>query len=89
MTPFIQNRFSRYRRLLHFVASRVLDGREGAEEAVKNCLLAAACDPPRFETEGAFRGWLLRLLIDEALQILHRQKTRPDTSLEPVLSEVC
>ena len=68
-------RFSRCRRLLYFMARRVLGGSEGAEEAVQNCFLTASRNPPRLEHEGAFCSWLLRILIDEALLIL-RQKNR-------------
>ena len=66
--------FSRCRGLLYFIASRVLDGGEGADEAVKNCFLTAICNPREFESEGSFRSWLLRILIDEALQILRQKK---------------
>ena len=59
-----------YRRVLFFVAYRVLGNREEAEEAVCNCLLSARHSGPRFEGEGAFRSWLVRVVIDEALQIL-------------------
>ncbi len=60
-------RFSRYRRLLHFIATRILGGPERADEAVGNCWLSASRDPPWFEYDGAFCGWLVRVLIDEAL----------------------
>jgi DNA-directed RNA polymerase specialized sigma24 family protein len=71
-----QIRFSRCRRLLCFIATRVLGGSERAEEATENCRLAASCHPPRFEHESAFRSWLLRVLIDEALAIRrHSEET--------------
>lgn len=57
---------SRYRRVLSLVAYRVLDNHEEAEDAVQNCLLAASCNIPQFENKGAFRNWLVRVLIDEA-----------------------
>ena len=75
---------SRYRGLLYFVASRVLEDRQRAEEAVENCLLAATRNPSTFDSEGAFRSWLLRILIDEALQILHRERSTSTSLLEPV-----
>ena len=62
--------FSRCRGLLHFTACRVLGGPEGAELAVQNCWLTASRNPPTFECEGAFRSWLLRVVIDEASTIL-------------------
>jgi len=61
--------FSRCHRLLHFTACRVLGGQDGADLAVRNCWLTASSDPPRFDCEGAFRSWLLRILIDEASAI--------------------
>jgi DNA-directed RNA polymerase specialized sigma24 family protein len=70
--PTLDARFSRCRRLLHFIACRVLGGTEGAEDSVQNCWLTASRNPPRFEHEGAFRSWLLRILIDEAL-VIHRK----------------
>jgi DNA-directed RNA polymerase specialized sigma24 family protein len=65
--------FARSRRLLHFVARRILNCIEEAEEAVKNCRLTASRNPPRFSSEGAFKSWLVRILIDEAT-LLVRQK---------------
>ena len=67
-------RFSRCRGLLHFIARRVLGGNEGAEETVHSCWLTASRNPPKFEYEGAFRSWLLRILIDEALAVLRKKK---------------
>jgi DNA-directed RNA polymerase specialized sigma24 family protein len=78
--------FSRYRRVLYRVAYRVLENHEEAEEAVQNCLLAASCDVSRFENEGAFRSWLVRVLIDEALAILYKERIGSTTSAEPVLN---
>jgi len=62
--------FTRCHRMLHFVAYRLLGGSERAELAVRNCRLTASCKPPHFEHEGAFRSWLLRVLINEALAIV-------------------
>ena len=62
-------RFWRCRRLLHFIACRVLGSPERADEAVAKCWLKASRNPPRFEYESEFRSWLLRVLINEALAI--------------------
>lgn len=67
-------RFWRCHRLLHFIACRVLGGLERADDAIENCWLTASRNPPRFEYEGAFRSWLLRVLIDEALAILRENQ---------------
>jgi len=73
------SRFSRCHRLLHFIACRVLGGPEHAKDAIENCRLTASRNLPRFEYEGAFRSWLVRVLIDEALAI--RLGTEKRTSI--------
>ena len=65
-------RFSRCYRALHFIACRVLGGSERAEEAIKRCWRIASRHPQRFEHEGEFHSWLLRVLIGEAL-VLRRE----------------
>jgi DNA-directed RNA polymerase specialized sigma24 family protein len=77
--------FSRYRRVLYRVAYRVLDNHQDAKDAVLNCFLEASCNVPRFENEGAFRSWLVRVLIDEALAILYKERIGSTASSEPVL----
>ena len=64
------SRFSRCYRLLHFIACRVLGSPQRAKDAIESCWLTASRNPPRFEYEGAFRSWLVRVLIDAALGIL-------------------
>jgi len=67
-------RFSRCYRLLHFIACRVLGGPERADDAVDNCWLTASRNPPQFNYESEFRSWLLRVLIEEALDILREDQ---------------
>jgi hypothetical protein len=62
-------RFSRCHPLLHFIACHVLGGPERAEDVIEGCRRTESRNSPRFEHEGAFRSWLLRVLIDEALAI--------------------
>src|SRR5262249_9312514 len=66
-------RFSRSYRLLHLIACRVLGDDKRAPLAIKNCWLSASRNPPRLEHEGAFRSWLVRGLIVEALAILRER----------------
>jgi DNA-directed RNA polymerase specialized sigma24 family protein len=73
-------RAARYRPLLYFVAHRVLGNPDKADVAVENCLFAAARHIRTIDCEGAFRNWLVRLAINEALDILHGRKM-----LEPAL----
>ena len=77
-----EDRFSQCRPLLHFLACRILNSPENIEEAVHNCRITASRNPPRFEHEGAFRSWLVRVLIDEALAILCRRTTALPVSIE-------
>ena len=67
--------FLRYRRTLLFVAYRVLGDHNQAEDAVQRCLQSATTrNMPRFESEGAFRSWLVRVLIDVAWLILRERE---------------
>ena len=66
--------FSRYRHVLFLVAYRVLGNHAEAKDAVQNCLLTVCDNVPNFEHEGAFRCWLVRVLIDEAVTILAKQR---------------
>lgn len=68
--------FSRYRGVLFLIALRVLGDRERAEQAVWNCIRVASDRAPQFDREGAFRCWLARILIDEAVTILYKQKAQ-------------
>jgi DNA-directed RNA polymerase specialized sigma24 family protein len=73
-------RFWRFYRLQYFIACRVLGGPERADDAIDNCWLRASRNPPRFKYEGAFRSWLIRVLIDEAVAIRdHDEETNPAT----------
>ena len=67
-------RFLRSYRLLNFVAGRVLGDDERAPIAVENCWRTASRNPLHFAHKGAFRSWLVRVLIDEALAILRENQ---------------
>jgi DNA-directed RNA polymerase specialized sigma24 family protein len=67
--------FSRCRKLLQFIALRILNCTDEAEEAVKKCRLTASCNPPNFSSEGAFKSWLVRILIDEATLLLRNRQS--------------
>jgi DNA-directed RNA polymerase specialized sigma24 family protein len=81
-------RFWRAYRLLYFVADRILNDSERAELAVENCWHSASIRPPDFEHQGAFRSWLIRVLIDEALLLLREKQQAAETkiSLDAVLA---
>jgi DNA-directed RNA polymerase specialized sigma24 family protein len=69
-----EDRFARCRRLLHFLAARILGIQDEAQDAVRNCRAAASRNPPSFASESAFRSWLARILIDEACALLRRKQ---------------
>ena len=84
-------RFLRSHRILYLIASRVLSNTEDEHLAVQNCWRTASRNPPRFEHEGAFRSWLVRVLIDEALVLLREKRPIPETHISPqadVLREI-
>jgi DNA-directed RNA polymerase specialized sigma24 family protein len=70
---------ARYRQMLYFVAEKMLGNYNDANDAVDRCLVSASTQIPAFECEGAFRSWLVRVLMDEASLILHKKRNeRPD-----------
>src|SRR5258708_1080698 len=75
--------FSKYRRLLYSLASRVLHSHEEAEDAVQSSSLLAFCKLPSFRHEGAFRSWLVRILVHEAVSILRQRNNRLAKFSEP------
>jgi asparagine synthetase B (glutamine-hydrolysing) len=78
-----ESRFSKNRKLIAFVARRLLDSHEDAETAVKECFKTASRNPPGFTNDGAFRSWILRIVIDEALLILSGKADGPTANLRP------
>ncbi len=65
-------RFWRCNRLLRFIAGLILADPEEVLKAIENCRHSASVRAPHFEYEGAFRSWLVRVLIDEALVLLRQ-----------------
>jgi DNA-directed RNA polymerase specialized sigma24 family protein len=79
-----EDRFARCRRLLHFLAVRILGSEHEAGDAVRNCRDAASRNPPSFENEGAFRSWLARILIEEACALVRRKlRSDKESSYQP------
>jgi DNA-directed RNA polymerase specialized sigma24 family protein len=61
--------FPRCRNTLHYIADLILNNSEMAERAVQSCKQKASRNLPGFESEGEFRGWIFRVLINEALSL--------------------
>lgn len=66
--------FSRYRPILYRLAQRILRNHEESEDAVQNSSLAAFRKMKSFKYEGAFRSWLARILVNEAITILRKRR---------------
>jgi len=64
----------RSQKTLHYIARQILGSSELAASAVERCHSRALEDSPRFECEGPFRSWIFRVLINEALSIIHRDQ---------------
>jgi len=69
-------RFWRCRGLLRLIARQILGEERAANQAVHRCWLVASRKRPAFAREGAFRSWLLRIVIEEAL-LLRRSGAYP------------
>jgi DNA-directed RNA polymerase specialized sigma24 family protein len=78
----LADRFSRCEGMLYFIAAQVLGKDEftdsvlcdAVSDAVHNCWHAAARNPQSFDRQGAFRSWLVRILFDESIAILHQAR---------------
>jgi DNA-directed RNA polymerase specialized sigma24 family protein len=67
-------RFWQWRNSLLVVACRVLGDAKAATDTVEACFRKACQRPPKFESDGAFGSWLLRVLLDEAFQVRRRRR---------------
>ena len=70
----LQAQFSRIRRTLLLIARKVLNDDEKANEVVANCFARAYKLFGTFADEADLRRWLVRLAIDEALQVVQREE---------------
>jgi catechol 2,3-dioxygenase-like lactoylglutathione lyase family enzyme len=70
--------FSRCHNALQHIANQILGDYLMAEHALQNCWFRASRNPQKLENEGAFRSWVVRLLISEALSILHQTRVVAD-----------
>jgi DNA-directed RNA polymerase specialized sigma24 family protein len=84
-----EQEFLRCRGLLRLIAERVLGGDDDVEEAMQRSYEAAACQRRRFRSDGEFRRWLARTVLNEALMILHEQESVTEGSSELIFWQVC
>jgi RNA polymerase sigma-70 factor, ECF subfamily len=79
--------FSRYYSFLYYLACRVLGGRDDAQDVVQNCMLRAVCNLQQFNNDGAFRSWLSRILVNEAITLLRKKSSKTRFSVGRVAGE--
>lgn len=72
--------FLRFAGLFKQIAERVLTGNEDVEEAMQRSYDAAVRQRRRFPSDGEFRRWLVRTVLNEALMILHEKESAAEAS---------
>ena len=77
----------RYNQLLYRVGMAYLRDHGHVEDAMQNTYLKAFLHLDRFERGAAFSTWITRIMINECLMTLRRQKTRPEDGVEPLVLE--
>ena len=75
--------------LLKQIAERVLSGTEEVEEAMQRSYTAAASQRRRFRSDGEFRRWLVRTVLNEALTILHEKESATEGSSALIFWQFC
>ena len=72
-----EGRFSRCRNSLYFLAWGTLGNVGEAEEALENCYRKARRDARRFNSDGEFGSWMIRMLINEVVLVANRRVPEP------------
>lgn len=72
----------RYNELLFRVGMSYLRNHAQVEDAMQNAYVKAFLHLNRFEQGASFSTWLTRIMINECLMMLRRQRTRPETPLD-------
>ena len=86
---YFDGQFWRYKGLLRQIAERVLSGDENVEKAMQRSYAATADQRRRFKSDGEFRRWLVRTVLNEALVILHDKETVAEESSELIFWQLC
>jgi len=81
--------FSRCLASLRLIAGRVLNGDDDVREAMRRSYLAAASQRRRLGSDGEFRRWLVRTVLNEALMILHERESAAERSGDRIFRQVC
>jgi RNA polymerase sigma-70 factor (ECF subfamily) len=71
----------RYNQMLFRVGMAYLRNHAQVEDAMQNAYVKAFLNLKKFERSAAFSTWLTRIMINECLMTLRRQKSRPEAAL--------
>ena len=76
-----------YQALAYNVALRTLGGREDAADATQEAFLSAYRGIDGFRG-GAFKSWLLRIVVNACYDLRRRERRRPATSMDSIVEEL-
>lgn len=72
----------RYNQQLYRVGMAYLRNHAQVEDAMQNAYVKAFLNLSKFARGAAFSTWLTRIMINECLMVLRRQKSRPESVLD-------
>lgn len=78
--------FSRYTAKLQRSAFAILHNKEDAEDAVQDGLCRAYANLRSFQGRSSLSTWLTRIVINSALMLRRRKGSRPEASLDDILT---
>jgi RNA polymerase sigma factor (sigma-70 family) len=78
--------FSRYTAKLQRSAFAILRNKEDAEDAVQDGLCRAYANLRSFQGRSSLSTWLTRIVINSALMLRRRKGSRPEASLDDILT---
>jgi len=82
-----EGRFSRCRNSLYFLAWGALGNVGEAEEALENCYRRARREARRFNSDGEFGSWMIRVLINEVVLVANRRVSETSEMSEAAYPE--
>lgn len=75
-----------YWEILNFLARRILNEPSNANDCVQEAFIKAINKIHDFEGKGSFKGWLRRIVVNEALMMLRKEKARKEDSIDELLN---
>ena len=72
---------------LNYLARRLLNDPSAANDCVQEAFIKAINKINDFEGKGSFKGWLRRIVVNEALMALRKKTSRKEDSLDELMHE--